>query len=112
MNLSSGNRDCLSVAIFVTELTFSFGTSVKFLGQATKFIERDRRQFGGLLFAVSEVFNFYGFSDGRITHQVFDLIVIANLLSVDTQNHVAANETGFVRRSARRVDALEDHALI
>ncbi len=112
VNVRSRNRDSFRIAIFVTKLPRPSGRSLKFLAQASEFVLGNCRQLRSLLLTISQVFDVNSLSDRRLRHQIFHLIFVLNLLPVETQNHVAANQAGLVRGSVRHADAFEDHAFV
>ncbi len=93
-------------------MSASFRSTIKLARQALVVVLRDRRQLGRLLLAVSDVFNIDCFPDRRFLHQLFDLILVLNRLTVKTKNHVATDEPRLIRRSTRSGDRFEHHALV
>src|SRR6185369_6629119 len=112
VDVHSRNLNSFSIAVFVTNLSASLGATLKLSCQPVELIARNGLQLGGLLRAIAEVFYVDSLSDRRFAHQLFYLILVLDLLAIETQNHIAAHESGFVSRSARCSDGFEDDSLI
>src|SRR5262249_4120416 len=70
MNIHSRNGNSLSIAIFITELSTSFGASLKLARQLPLVVLRDGCKFGDLLLAVTRILNVDSLSNRRFCQQV------------------------------------------
>src|SRR5688572_567356 len=98
-----GNLNSRYIVAIVSKLSATLRALliIKLLSQVLEFGFRNRRELGRMGLAISQVNDVNRLSRRRTRHYLFHIVFVQNSLTIEIDDHIASDQSCFIRRTAR-----------